>query len=174
MPIIAGSHQARRLFVRDAKQAVTSRGCQWPFLTFRPEECFIIRARRVHPTHRRVGKLQNRVFWSVVTHQDPLEQGIFFGWQRVAGGHFCIITKIGGLFHPVNLIFTTKPRGHKRRSRSSITWSSATMLFRRKRYCHGAARFKRQLRSNRSLIEFETIACLKRDKWLAIINTCQR
>ena len=42
------------------------------------------------------------------THQNSLKQGIFFGWQRVAGGHFCINTKIEVLFHPVNSIFTTQ------------------------------------------------------------------
>lgn len=85
--------------------------------------------------------VQNRVFQLHITYQNSFKQGIFFGWQGITGGHFCINTKILGLFHPVNLIFTTKPRGHKRRSRSSITWSSATMLFRRKFYSHGAIHF---------------------------------
>lgn len=86
-----------------------------------------------------VGFKQSSIFVVNLTHQYTFKQSIFFLWQRIAGGHFCSNTKIGGLLHPVNLISTTKPRGHKRRSRSWITWSFATILFRRKCCFHGAA-----------------------------------
>lgn len=114
MPILAACRRARWYFNHNAKHGPTCHGRQWLFSGFSQrvlhhlehDECTLLVAK---------SGVQNRVFWTAVTHQDSLKQGIFFGWQRVAGGHFCITTKIGGLFHPVNLIFTTKPRGHKRR-----------------------------------------------------------
>lgn len=67
----------------------------------------------MHPAHRTEREREREwgpktVIRSAVTHQDPLEQGIFFGWQRVAGGHFCINYKNRGPFPPGKLNFHHK------------------------------------------------------------------
>lgn len=63
-----------------------------------------------------------------------------------------------GPFPPGKLNFHHKTSWPQTKSRPSITWSSATMLFRRKCCHHGAAQFNRSLCSDRSQIEFPIIS----------------